>query len=58
MLSEALKLDEERLRLRREWMARMSKALPPRKLVRFFQIENKLDSVVRADVARQIPLVP
>ncbi|HXK08157.1 MAG TPA: hypothetical protein VMT70_00795 [Vicinamibacteria bacterium] len=58
MLSEALKLDEERLRLRRDWVGRMSKALPPRKLLRFFQIENKLDSVVRADVARQIPLVP
>lgn len=27
-------------------------------LVRFFQIENKLDSVVRADISRQIPLAP
>jgi len=26
--------------------------------VRFFQLENKLDSVVRADVARQVPLAP
>ncbi len=58
MLDQALKLDDERLRLRRTWLAKMSKALPPRKLVRFFQIENKLDSVVHADVARQIPLVP
>ena len=58
MLGEALRIDEERLRLRRDWMGRMSKAIPPRKLVRFFQIENKLDSVVRADVARQVPLVP
>ncbi|HUL75861.1 MAG TPA: hypothetical protein VL691_01250 [Vicinamibacteria bacterium] len=58
MLNEALKLDEDRLRLRRGWMSRMAKAIPPRKLLRFFQIENKLDSVVRADVARQIPLVP
>ncbi len=37
-------------------VSRMSKALPPRKLVSFFQLENKLDAVVRADVARQIPL--
>ncbi len=58
MLDRALKLDEERLRLRRSWLGRMSKALPPRKLMRLFQIENKLDSVVRADVARQVPLVP
>ncbi len=58
MLDEALKVDDERLRLRRSSMDRMAKAIPPRKLVRFFQIENKLDSVVRADVSRQIPLVP
>ncbi|HVO12762.1 MAG TPA: hypothetical protein VMX54_18600 [Vicinamibacteria bacterium] len=56
MLSEALRLDDERLRVRRGWLSRMSKALPPRKLVLFFQLENKLDAVVRADVARQIPL--
>ncbi len=56
MLNEALRLDDERLRVRRSWLSRMSKALPPRKLVLFFQLENKLDSVVRADVARQIPL--
>ena len=58
MLEEALKVDEARLRLRRTSLDRMARALPPRKLVRFFQIENKLDSVVRADVSRQIPLVP
>jgi Spy/CpxP family protein refolding chaperone len=58
MLAEALALDEGRLKLRREFMERMGKAIPPRKLVRFFQIENKLDSVVRADISKQIPLAP
>lgn len=27
----------------------------PRGLVRYFQLENKLDSVVRADISKQIP---
>jgi hypothetical protein len=58
MLAEAFAVDEGRLKLRREFMARLGKALPPRKLVRFFQIENKLDSVVRADISRRIPLAP
>jgi hypothetical protein len=58
MLAEALDLDEGRLKLRREFMGRMGKVIPPRKLVRFFQIENKLDSVVRADISKQIPLAP
>ena len=56
MLSEALRLDDERLKVRRSWLSRMSKALPPRKLVFYFQLTNKLDAIVRADVARQIPL--
>jgi len=32
--------------------------LPPRKLMRYFQIEHKLDAEVRADISRQIPLTP
>ena len=58
MLKEALEVDDARLALRRTFTERMAKAIPPRKLVRFFQIDNKLDSVVRADISRQIPLAP
>jgi hypothetical protein len=58
MLDEALEVDEGRLKLRREFVGRMGKVIPPRKLVRFFQIESKLDAVVRADISKQIPLAP
>ena len=57
MLGEALDVDDRRLKLRRFFMGPVAKAIHP-KLVRFFQIENKLDSVVRADISRQIPLAP
>jgi hypothetical protein len=58
MVEEALQIDEGKLRLRRGYLGRMAKAIPPRKLARFYQIDNKLDAVVRADVSRQIPLAP
>ena len=58
MLAESFDVDDARLKLRRDFVGRMAKAIPPRKLVRFFQIDNKLDSVVRADISRQIPLAP
>jgi hypothetical protein len=58
MLDEAFRIDEGRVKVRRSWYDRMAKAIPPRQLARFYQIENKLDSVVRADIAKQIPLVP
>jgi hypothetical protein len=57
-IDETLQIEEERLRVRRLWLGRMARALPPRKLARYLQLENKLDAVVRADVARQIPLAP
>ena len=58
MVEEALKIEEGRLRVRRAYLGRMLKAIPPRKVARFYQIDNKLDAVVRADIAKQIPLTP
>jgi hypothetical protein len=58
ILDEAFRIDEGRVKVRRAWYDRMAKAIPPRELARFYQIENKLDSVVRADIAKQIPLAP
>jgi len=58
MVEKALEIDEAQLRVRRTYLGRMAKAIPARKLARFYQIDNKLDAVVRADVARQIPLTP
>ena len=58
MIDKALKADESRLRVRREFLERMAKAIPPRKVARFYQIDSKLDAVVRADLAKQVPLAP
>ena len=58
MVEEALGIDEGKLRVRRGHLGRMLKAIPPRKVARFYQIDNKLDAVVRADIAKQIPLAP
>ena len=40
MLAESFDVDDARLKLRRDFVGRMAKAIPPRKLVRFFQIDN------------------
>ncbi len=58
MLDEALSIEEDRAMLKRRWVKRMARALPPRQLVRYFQLENKFQAIVSADLARQIPLVP
>jgi hypothetical protein len=58
MVEEALRIEEGKLRVRRGYLGRMLKAIPPLKVARFYQIDNKLDAVVRADLAKQIPLAP
>jgi hypothetical protein len=58
MVEEALAIEDGRLRVRRGYLGRMLKAIPSRKVARFFQIDNKLDAVVRADITKQIPLAP
>ena len=58
MVEKALEVDAGKLRVRQAWLGRMLKAIPPRKVARFYQIDNKLDAVVRADISKQIPLAP
>jgi hypothetical protein len=58
LLDESLEIDEDRAKLKRRWVARLARVLPPRLLVRYFQLENKFEAIVAADLAKQIPLVP
>ena len=58
MVEEALEIEEGSSGCAGPGWAAWLKAIPPRKVARFYQIDNKLDAVVRADIAKQIPLAP
>ncbi|HQP74018.1 MAG TPA: hypothetical protein PLU41_08340 [Acidobacteriota bacterium] len=58
LLDEWLDFEEALLTTRRQWVARFRAVLPASKVTRFYQLENKLDAVLREDVSRKIPLVP
>ena len=58
MLDESLAIAEDRAKLMSRWAKRMGKVLPPRLLVRYFQLEHRFHTFVAADLARQIPLAP
>lgn len=57
MMNEAIAIDEQHLELRKKYLKRMAGVLPARKLALYFQLESKLDAVVRYDVARTLPLL-
>ena len=54
---EVLSADTEEQQLRERQFRRVSAVLPPKKAVRYLQIENKIRTIDRFDMAEQIPLV-
>lgn len=57
MLKEALDIEAERTKLKRKSIGKFNKVLPAKTVVRYFQIENRLDSVINYELAESIPLV-
>ena len=56
LLTEFVRIEEERARLKARYLPKFKKVLPPKKVVRFYQIENKLDTALLAEVGQAIPL--
>ena len=57
LLSEFLSMERARLKVKRQYVPKFKKVLPPKKVVRFFQVDNKLDSLINIEMAAEIPLV-
>jgi hypothetical protein len=52
-----LAVEEDRAKVRRTYFGDFTKVLPGKKAARFYQIENKMDAVIRYDLASEIPVV-
>lgn len=52
-----LDAEAERLKIRTTYLPEFTKVVPGRTVARFYQIENKMDAVVRYDLAKTIPVV-
>lgn len=57
LMDEYLSIQKDEVKARQKWFDRFRKDLPARTVVRFLQIENKLDAVLQAEAAHAIPLV-
>jgi hypothetical protein len=57
ILGDALAVEESEVKLRRSYAAKLGKVLPATKVARYLQIENKIRSIVKFELAAQIPLV-
>lgn len=52
-----LTIETDRAAVRRAWADDFEAVLPGRKLARFYQLENKIDAVMRYQLAAEIPVV-
>ena len=57
LAEQYLGVEDDRIKVRREYLPQFAKLLPGRKVARFLQIENKIEAVVRYDLASEIPVV-
>jgi len=56
LVTEFVTLETDHAALLKKYLPRFQKVVAPRKVARFYQIENKIRSVLRYDLAREIPL--
>jgi hypothetical protein len=56
MMEEYLSIERARTTVKSKYVSRFLKVLPAKKVARFFQIDNKLDAVINAELAQTVPL--
>jgi len=57
LVNDYLAIEADKVKIRQSYVGPLSEAIPGRKLARFYQIENKIDAVVRYELARTIPVI-
>ena len=57
LLGQALSVEEQEVKLKRTYAEKLGKVLPATKVARYIQLENKIRSLIRFELAQQIPLV-
>ncbi len=57
MVDEYLDIEGEIVKVRTRYVRRFDDVLPPIKLARFYQIENKLDVIAKLALVEEIPLI-
>ena len=56
IMKEWLSIEKAKMDVKGKYIARFQKILPARKVMRFFQADNKLDAVLNSQLASVVPL--
>jgi len=56
LLDEAISIEKKRADIKSRWMKKMQKSLSPVTVARFYQIDGKIDALLRLDAVANVPL--
>ena len=57
LLDAFLLIQEDRIKLKRTYVKKFKEVLPEKKVTRFYQIENKLETEMLFEIAKSVPLI-
>jgi hypothetical protein len=57
LVDDYLAIEQDRINLKQSYRPKLRKALPEKKVARYLQIENKVEAVIRYELAGRVPLV-
>ncbi|MEN6317491.1 MAG: hypothetical protein ABFD82_01880 [Syntrophaceae bacterium] len=57
LVNDMLVLENDRLKLKKDYLPKFRKVLPEKKVARYYQLENKILAVVSYELANVIPLM-
>ena len=56
LLDKVTSISQKELDVRQKYLSKFGDVLPPRKVLRLWQVENKLDTIIDAQLVKDIPL--
>jgi hypothetical protein len=57
LLEDSLSIDSAYLKLCHSYSAKFRDVLPDKKVARYYQLENKIEAVLKYELAKRIPLI-
>ena len=57
LVGEYLAIERDRVRQKQSYLPKLRQALPEKKVARYLQIENKVEAVIRYELAGKVPLI-
>jgi flagellar basal body-associated protein FliL len=57
LVQDFLSAEADRVQVRRTYLPEFSKVLPGRTVARFYQLENKMDALLRFEMVKTIPVI-